>query len=180
MNPLADLAGSLRGWGELLAGKPGAGRYFRATPGGIAMASGYFVLALLLSVAAQSIGAGMPGLAQVIFGLLAQAATVAILGIAMAQTLRFLNLGVPLATLLVPALYALAYSFALSIPLLLVGPGAGLIALVLLGFMLYRLGRGLAGMRRGVAAAFAVLCVLVLVAVPNALYMLVSLLPQTA
>ena len=180
MNPLADLADSLRGWGELLTGKPDAGRYFRTSAGGIAVAAGYFVLALLLGGAAQSAGAGMPDLAQVLFGLLAQAATIAILGVAMAQTLRFLNLGVPLATLLVPALYALAYSFALAVPLLLVGPGAGLIALVLLGVMLYRLGRGLAGMARGVAAAFAVLCVLVLVAVPNALYMLVSLLPQAA
>ncbi len=178
MTAVADLSNSFRGWGDIIVGRPNGEKQFRLTNAGLLAALLTFALALLLSVAAQSAALGMPGLGQVVLGLLIQSATVALLGMAISRTLKFLGLGVPLLALLVPALYGLAYIEVLAIPLTLIGPNAGILALAVLGFMLYRLARMVGLMPLGVAIAFAVLCVLVLVAVPNALYMLVSLIPS--
>ena len=92
----------------------------------------------------------------------------------MAQTLRFLRLQTPLLALLVPILYALGYALALAVPLTLAGPNAALIALVGLALLLYRAARVLADMPIGTSIAFAVLCLIVLVVVPNALYIVFS------
>ena len=178
MNALADLTASFRGWAEILVGKPGAGDNFRTDRAGVVIASLTLLIAILLSVAAQSAVVGVPTLAQLVFGLIGQAITVGLLAFAMGRTLRFLRLNVGLNTLLVPVLYALSYMFVVSIPLTLIGPNAALIAVFGLGYLIYRAGRQLAGMKLGISVAFAVLCVIVLVVVPNALYMLLSLLPS--
>ena len=115
MNPQADLTASFRGWSEILAGKPGAREHFRTDAGGVVIASITLLIAILLSVAAQSAVVGIPTLAQLVFGL---------------------------------------------------------------GYLIYRAARQLAAMTLGVSIAFAGLCVIVLVVVPNALYMLLSLLPS--
>lgn len=180
MNPLAELADAVRGWGSILRGRSDAAGFFRLTNAGIAVASGYFVLALLLSVAAQSAAIGMPGLGQVLFGLVAQAITLAVLIFAMARSLRLLRLNVPLTTLVVPVLYALSFVFVIGIPLTLMSPNMALIAVFALGYGIFRAAEVLAGMRFGVAFAFALLCVIVLVVVPNGLYMLLSVLPSFA
>jgi hypothetical protein len=65
-----------------------------------------------------------------------------------------------------------------AIPLAVIGPNATLIAVLGLGYLVYRAGRQLVGMNTPVSIAFAGLCVIVLVVVPNALYMLLSLLPS--
>lgn len=178
MNPLAELTASFRGWAEILARKPGAGEQFRTDASGVVIASITLLIAILLSVAAQSAVVGIPTLAQLVFGLIGQAITIGLLAFAMARTLRFLRLKAPLNALLVPVLYALAYMFVVSIPLTLIGPNAALIAVFGLGYLIYRAGRQLAAMTLGVSIAFAMLCVIVLVVVPNALYMLLSLLPS--
>jgi hypothetical protein len=120
----------------------------------------------------------MPGPGQVLFGLLAQALTVWVMALVMAQALKFLKLRIGLNVLLVPVLYALSYMFVLSIPLALLGPNAGLIALFGLALLIWRAGMVLAGLKNGPAIAFALLCVIVLVVVPNALYMLLLLVPS--
>lgn len=177
MNPLGDLTLSFRGWAEIFAGKPSAGANFRTDVAGLAAAAAALLVAVLLSLAAQSVVIGMPGWPQIAFGLLGQAITVALLGVVVAQTLKFLQVRVVPNALLVPVLYALAYVFVLSIPLTLIGPNAALIAIFGLALMIWRAGTVLAGMRNGVSIAFAMLCVIVLVVVPNALYMLSALVP---
>ena len=175
---LTDLSSSLRGWAEILAGKADAGRNFRLDYPGLVIAIGWFVAAVLLSVAAQSMVIGIPSLNSFFLGLVAQAVTVGALGFVMAQTLKFLKLDVPLNRLLVPTLYALAYMFLFAIPLTLISPSAGLIAVLAVGFLIFRAAGQLAGMPTGLAVAFALLCVIVLVVVPNALYILFLQIPS--
>jgi hypothetical protein len=180
VNPVTELRQSFRGWAEILAAKPAAGAYFRTDAIGLATALGWFLVALLLSVAGQSAANGMPSLAQFSFGLLAQAVTLALLGITMAQTLRFLKLATPLNVLLVPAVYALAAMFIVAIPLSLIGPNAALLAVLAVAYFIFCSGRALAGMSLGIAIAFAVLCLIVLVVVPNALYIVLIQIPSPA
>ena len=68
--------------------------------------------------------------------------------------------------------------FVAAIPLLLLGPSTGTIVIAVLGFAMFRLAQGIGGMGTALAAGFAVTCVIVLVAVPNALYILLSFLPS--
>ena len=178
MNPLADLTNSFRGWREIIAGKPAALDNFRIGSSGLAVAAATLAIAILLSVATQSAATGLPSLSQLIFGLLAQAITVALLGLVMRQMLRQLRVALGLNTLLIPTLYALAYVFVLAIPLTLIGPNAALIAMLGLGILIYRLVRVAADVKPALSVAFATLCVIVLVVVPNALYMLLLLLPS--
>ena len=178
MTPLADLSGALRGWSEIIAGKPDAIEHFRTDTAGIAMAVVTLVVAALLSVAAQSAGVGLPGLVQLLFGLVALAITIAIFAIAMSRALKFLHAEVPVATLLVPSLYALAFAFVLAIPLLLIGPNAGLVIIVALGLLIWRLGVVAGRMNPTVSIVFSAVCVIVLVVVPYALYMLLLLIPS--
>lgn len=180
MNPFTDLRASLRGWAEILNGKRDAGRNFTPTRGGLLVAIGWFVVAVLLSVAAQSAAIGVPSVDSVLVGLLAQGLTLGALAAVIDQTLRFLRVGVAFRVLFVPIVYALAYAFVLATPLTLIGPNAGLIAIFGLGALIFRAGQILADMRLGVAIAFAILCVIVLVVVPNALYIVVVQLSSPA
>lgn len=179
MNPLADLTNSIRGWGEVVAGKPGAIANFRLRGSGPVIAFGWLLVAILLSVAVQSAAIGvMPSTPQLLLGLFGQAVTVAVLGVATAQTLHFLKLDVPLNTLFIPMVYALAYMFVVSVPLTLFGQVTGLLAIIGVAVLISRGAVVLAGMRTGVSIAFAIVCVIVLVVVPNALYILFLQIPS--
>jgi len=158
------LAAAMRGDRE------GAAAGFEATPAGLMTALGWLVLALLLSAAAQAAFAGLPRLDQVLFGLVVQALAIGALGLVMARSLRFLKLDVPLLALLVPTVYGLALVQVAAIVLALIGPNAQLVALVALALLIGRIGAVIGAMPVGPAVAFALLGVLVLVVVPNALY----------
>ena len=68
----------------------------------------------------------------------------------------------------------------LAIPLVLLGPNTQLIAVFVLGLLIWRAGVVIAGMRNGVAIAFALLCLMVLVVAPNALYIVFLQFPSSA
>lgn len=180
MNPVADLASAWRGLALTAAGKREAAAQFNPTLGGLAIALGWFLLALILSAAAQSAAGGMPSLLQLAIGIFIQAMTLLALGFATVQSLRFLKLDVPAMTVLVPIVYFMALAQVLAIPLNLLGPNVQLIAVLVLALLIWRAGVILAGMRNGVAIAFALLCLMVLVVVPNALYMLFLAIPSPA
>ena len=67
-----------------------------------------------------------------------------------------------------------------NIPLVLLGPNVQLLAVLALALLIWRAGVVLGGMRNGVAIAFSLLCLMVLVVVPNALYMLFLVVPSPA
>lgn len=180
MSPIADLAGAWRGLAMTVAGKSEAAREFNPTLGGLVVSLGWFLLALILSAAAQSMAVGMPSIAQVGIGILIQAITVATLAVATAQSLHFLRLGVPMTVLFVPIVYVMALVQVMAIPLVLLGPNVQLLAVVVLGLLIFRAGTVIAGMRTGVAIAFTLLCLLVLVVVPNALYIVFLQVPSPA
>lgn len=180
MGPLSDLSEAFTGWAEIVAGKPEAATRFHADVRGVIGALLAVLVAVLLSFAAQSAVSGLPGPGQIVVGLVLEALIVLALALTIRQTLRFLKLDVPPLILLVPAYYALAFMFVAAIPLAVLGPGGSLIALLGLLFLLFRAGRTLAGMKTGVALAFAALCAIVLVIVPNGLYMLLSLFQPSA
>lgn len=180
MNPVTELTRAWRGWAEIVAGYETAGQNF--TPGlrGLAVAILWFLIAGLLSSAIQSMAGGMPGAGDIVFGLFAHALTLAALALAISRSLRFLKLDVPVTALLVPIIYARALIFVVTIPLTLAGSGLGLIALLGLVPLIWRAGQVIAGMRLSVAVAFALLCLMVLVVVPIALYMVFLQFPSPA
>ncbi|HZY67852.1 MAG TPA: hypothetical protein VFE52_04665 [Devosia sp.] len=180
MNPIADLTAAGRGLSLIAKGDPKAAGAFRASLSALIVALGWLALALILSAAAQSAAAGPPSLFQLTIGLLIQGLTVAALALVTWQTTRFLRLPIPLLRLLVPTVYLLALVQLLAIPLALLGPNAQLIAVLFLALALWRAARVLGDMGAGVALAFALLCLMVLVVVPNALYILLSQLPSPA
>ena len=119
-------------------------------------------------------------MAQLAIGILIQAATVGVLALVTAQSFHFLRLTVPMTVHFVPIVYFMALVQVLAIPLSLLGPNAQLIAVAGLGVLIWRAGAVLASMRTGVAVAFALLCLMVLVVVPNALYIVFLQIPSPA
>jgi hypothetical protein len=177
MNPLGDLARSFAGWTAIVAGRPEARDEFRTDGAGFATAAIILAIAILLSLAVQSAGAGMPTLFQLLFAVVAQALTMTLLVMGVIRLLRFLRVEVTPNVLLVPVVYVLAYAFVVGIPLTLLGPLALLVPLMLLG-LIWRAGMVVGGMKAMQSLAVALLCVIVLVVVPNALYMLLLLVPS--
>jgi hypothetical protein len=171
MSAVAALTRAWQGMVAVVAGdRQAAAAAFEPTRLGLATALGWLALALLLSAAAQAALAGLPGLDQVLFGLVVQALAVGTLGLVMARSLKFLKLDVPLLALLVPTVYGLALVQVVAILLALIGPNAQFVALVALAALIGRIAAAIGGLRLGPAVAFALLGVLVLVVVPNALY----------
>ena len=176
MNAFGELTASFTGWSESIAGKAEAERHFVLTRRGLAVAVLWFVVAMLLASAVQSAGA-FPSLLQVLFGLIAELVTLGLVGLAIQQSLRRLQVTAATERLLVPVTYALAYMFVVSIPLVLIGTGLALLAVVLVAAMIARAAQVLGGLKPLAAAGVAGVCLLALVIVPYALYMLLSLFP---
>ena len=177
---MADLTLAWRGLAMTVAGKREAVSQFNPTFAGLIIALGWFMLALILSAAAQSMAVGMPNVMQLAIGLLIQAVTVAALAVATVLSLHFLKLNLPMTQLFTPMVYFMALIQVLAIPLVLLGPNVQLIAVLALALLIWRAGVVLGGMRNGVAIAFSLLCLMVLVVVPNALYMLFLVIPSPA
>lgn len=180
MNPAGDLTQTWRGLGLIVAGKREAAACFAPTVGGLIVALGWFVFALLLVAAAQSAAVGLPDPMQLLAGFAIQGVTVAALAIATSSSVKFLKLDVRPLQLLVPMVWFMALMQVLAIPLVLLGPNVQIIAVLILALLIWRAGLLLGGMRMGVSLAFALLCLMVLVVVPNALYMLFLTAPSPA
>jgi hypothetical protein len=180
VNLAADLTQAWRGLGLTVAGKREAAACFAPTIAGFFVALGWLVLALLLVAAAQSAAVGLPDPMQLVAGFGIQGVTVAALAIATSSSIRFLRLEVRPLQLLVPIVWFMALMQVLAIPLVLLGPNVQVIAVLILALLIWRAGLVLGAMRTGVALAFALLCLMVLVVVPNALYMLLLVIPSPA
>ena len=142
MSAVAALTRAWQGMVAVVAGdRQAAAAAFEPTRLGLAAAIGWLALALLLSAAAQAALAGLPGLDQVLFGLVVQALAVGALGLVMARSLSFLKLDVPLLALLVPTVYGLALVQVVAILLALIGPNAQFVALVALAALIGRIAR---------------------------------------
>jgi len=176
VNAFGQLTASFTGWSEIIAGKSAADRHFVLTRHGLAVAVLWFVVAVLLATALRSTG-GFPSLLQVMLGLVGEVITLGLVGLAIQQSLRRMQVAAATERLLVPVTYALAYMFVVSIPLQLIGAGLALLAVVLAAAMIARAAQVLCGLKPGPALAVGGVCLLVLVIVPYALYIVLSLFP---
>ena len=129
MNAFGELRHSFAGWTEIVVGRPDAARHFVASRAGLSVAVGWFVVAILLSLVVQSVVVGVPPTTQLLFGIMAELVTLALLGLGIGQALRWLKAEAPLLALLVPITYLLAYMFVVSIPLQLLSTVLGIVVL---------------------------------------------------
>lgn len=174
MNAFSELKRALVGWLDLLTAQPDAAGKFNLTPGGLVNAIGFYIVTILLSVAALGLAEGMvPSLMQAAISVMFHLIVLFALLLAAAGTARLMR--ADLYALAVPVAYALAIVQLLSLPLVYVQSDAGALALLgVRGFMFFRAARGVAGLGGGVSLAFAILCVLLLAAIPFGLYMLTT------
>jgi hypothetical protein len=180
MSPIADLVGAWRGLVLIMSGDADAGKAFNASWPGLAIALGWLVLADLLGAAVQSMGTGLPRLDQLVAGLLIQAITVAALLWASVIALHFVKSATPALLMFVVIVYLMALAQLIAIPLGVFGPNAQVIAILALVLLIWRSAMVVVPMIAAVAAAFGLLCLLVLVLVPSALYILFLQIPAPA
>lgn len=174
MNAFTELWRALLGWLDLLTAQPGAAGKFNLSRVGLVNATGFYVVAALCSIAVPGIAGGIvPGWMQVAVGLLFNLLLLLAILLATWGTARLLRVGV--LAIAVPSIYALGIVEVLSLPLVFVRSDAAAIALLgVRGFMFYRAAREAGRLGIGVSVAFAILCIVLLAAIPLGLYMLLG------
>lgn len=173
MSPLSDIGNAAIGWLDLIGRRPAGAERFNATRTGlVTMLVTFFVLLVATrSVQSLVVYGGLPGPTDLAISVILGALSMAAVGLLMLLTVRFLQPATGILALMVPAGYALS---ALTVGLGFALYSSAVYWLVhgVFGYMLYRLGRDIGKFGIGVSVAFAVLGVLMLVAIPIGLYML--------
>lgn len=172
----AALRNAVAGWVLILRGQDGWRDRFSLTAPGLVSALFIFAFVAFLAVAFASTSIGMPNAYGVAAAMFVLALPVIAFLVALLGTRMLLKSDEAMLPLLVPGSYALT-AFLLTEGLLaLIGGGGPVVMLswLALGYMLFRLARSATAWNIGVAAAFAVLTVLLLVLMRSALYMLSS------
>jgi len=177
VNPFVEIKNAALGWVDLIGNRPGGGERFSGTRGGLLIMLGfYFALVLVIRVI-QSLAqfGSFPRIENMVIAIMLNALPMLAMALVIFVTVRFLRPAVGMLGLLVPAGYALGFLLAISLPLSLFPGNATSFALQgVLGYMLYRLGRETGKFSIGVSIGFAVLSVVLLVAIPLGLYMLLT------
>lgn len=170
----AALKDALTGWIALIRGEADWQRHFAISAAGLTTALVLFLFFALLSIALASANVGMPDLFGLIISLVVQSLSIVALLIGIQVTRRMVPGGAQVMTLLVPGVYALiAYLVMGSVLSLIAGPVL-ILLWVGLAFLLFQLGWRAGGWNIGVAAAFAVLTMVLLVGMPVTLYMVLG------
>jgi hypothetical protein len=177
VNAVEEIRQALLGWRDLAQFRPGWRARFVPTPEGLRTAATFYGLAVVLNVGLQMAIAGQAGVAQVVVNLGLNVVPLAGLALAVAASLWALGLGERLFAVLVPATWALAFALIAGMPLSLLQLPAGALLLIALAYLYYRLGRAACAFPPGLGAAFAAICLVLLVALPLSLYMLVAAVP---
>jgi len=174
MKIISALRQSVYGWIMILRNEAGWQARFRFTVAGLITALVLFYLFAFLAVVLTSLEMGVPTPQGLFDIMLIQSLWLLALVVGIYGTRLALRETVPILPLLVPGIYALIYYLILGtlislilgmlLPLLWVG----------LGWLLFCLGRRAGNWTLGVAAAFAVLTVVLLVGTPLTLYMLTA------
>ncbi len=173
MNALSELWRAVLGWLDLLTARPGAGDNFALTRPGLLNATGFYFVVVLWIIAAESYMGGFPGWLQVVLSLMLNALLVGAVWLITWGTARLM--GASALAIVVPTTYALAFVLALSLPLVhLAGSNVVVALLGVRAFMLFRAAREMGKLSIGISAAFAILSIAALAAIPLGLYMLTS------
>lgn len=174
MNLIQTLREAGLGWREIIRGKPGWRSHFDISRRGLLVAIVFYLVLAAVALAVTSAILGIPSIGQLIVAVLFS--VVPLLGLALATiwTCWLLRAQTPLLDLLIPEIYG----FGVVMPIGTVGALAGneikLLALGALAFIVFRTAQVIGGFRLPVAIAFAVLTIVVLVALQRSLYMLAN------
>ncbi len=174
MNAFGELWRAVIGWLDLLTAQPNAASKFNLSRGSLVNAMGFYVVSVLLGVAALGLAAGYaPSWMQVAISLMFNLILMFSITLAAWGTARLMRAD-PLAVA-VPSVYALGIVQVLSLPLVYAQSDAGALALLgVRGFMFFRAARTVGKLSFGVSLAFAILCIVLLAAIPFGLYMLTT------
>ena len=172
----AAISNAATGWVMLLRGQAGWRDYFKRTAAGLATALVLFIFITFLAVVMVAIGTDIPGLFAIIAGMVALSLPLIAMAMVLAGTRMAMAVAPPTYDMLVPGTYALmAFIVVEGVLASLIGGPVVLLSWLVLGYLLYRLARAAADWPVAIATGFAVLTVLLLVAMRQALYMLSSI-----
>jgi hypothetical protein len=174
VNPVGEAVQAALGWRDLLFGGADWRGRFRLNAEGLATAIAVYVIVVAINLLVQTLGADLAALSGIAVNLALNVLPVIGLIAAIAGSAVALHATAHTFALLVPAVHALALMLLCGALLSLAGISIGPVLLVVLGYMLYRLGRAEAGFGLPLSIAFSALCVLVLVALPLTLYMVIA------
>ena len=175
MNALPEFWAAVLGWLDLIAGRKDVADKFNLTGRGLINATGCYIAIVLLGAAVMAAIGLDPGLVGTLVRLALNLLSLFTLWLVCGATALALPAARPAFRLLVPVTYAMALLLVLRVPLDIAAPGVFTNALLgALCFMLYRGGRGVAGLGIGSALAFAILGAVALVLVTVGLYMLAT------
>lgn len=170
----AALSNAVAGWVLILRGQDGWRDRFSLTAPGLVTALFIFALAAFLAVAFASMSIGMPNAYGVAAAMFVLALPVTAFVVTLLGTRMLLKNEEPMLPVLVPGSYALTAFLLTEGILAMIGGPVVMLSWLALGYMLFRLTRVATAWNIGVAIAFAVLTVLLLVLMRSALYMLSS------
>lgn len=162
------------GWMMVLRGQTGWRERFSLNAAGLLSALVIFFFAAFLAIAMASIVSAMPDFYGVLDLLLVHGIWVLSFWAVIKATKLAIKDEVRTLDLLVPGIYLLVGYLVVGSLLNLVFPPLVQLLTLLLAWPVYRLARAATGWNLGIAAAFAAATVLLLVVVPQALYMLSS------
>ena len=168
------LSNAVAGWVMILRGEAGWRERFALTVPGLTTALVVFVFMTFLAVAVTSVSIGMPSLFGVIAAMFALALPLTSLVVVLIGTRLALNSTEPALPVMVPGTYILTAFLIAEGLLAMIGGPVVMLAWLGLGYALYQLARAAAGWNVAISAGFAVLTVVLLVAMRLALYMLSS------
>ena len=172
----AAISNAATGWVMLLRGQAGWRDYFKRTAAGLATALVLFIFITFLAVIMVAIGTDIPGLFAIIAGMVALSLPLIAMAMVLAGTRMAMAVAPPTYDMLVPGTYALmAFIVVEGVLASLIGGPIVLLSWLVLGYLLYRLAQAAADWPMPIATGFAVLTVLLLVAMRRALYMLSSI-----
>lgn len=173
MNAFGELWRAVIGWLDLLTARPGAAEKFNVSRDGLINATGFYFAVVLLTIATESWLSGFPGWPQIFLSLAINAVRLGAIWLIVWATARTMR--APALAIAVPSTYAMGFVLALSLPLAYLAGSNILVALLgVRAFMFYRAAREMGKLSLGISAAFAILCIVALAAIPLGLYMLTT------
>jgi hypothetical protein len=168
------LRDAVLGWQLILAIDAGWRERFALSTPGLVTSLVVFAFAAFLAVMLASMNIGMPNIFGIVAAMFVLALPVTAFVVTLMATRLVLGRTDSMLPMLVPGIYALTAFLLLEGCLALFGGPVVMMSWVVIGYLLYCLARISGGWNLGVAAGFAVLTVLLLVAMRLALYMLTN------
>jgi hypothetical protein len=168
----AALSNAIAGWMMIVRGETDWRQRFSLTTPGLVTALIVFVFAAFLAVAVASMSIGMPSLGGVLTAMFVLALPVTSLVVTLLGTRLMLKSAEPVHDMLVPGIYATTAFLIIEGLLAMIGGPVVLLSWLGLAYLLFALARAATAWTIGVSAGFAVLTVVLLVAMRVALYML--------